>query len=341
MSMGLPMGLAMASGLNTYLPLLAMALFARYGNVVHVSAKFQWLVSDQMLIVLAELLADKFPGLDHVWDFIHTLLRPVAGAIAAGATISTDNLFETAVVMLLGGSLATATHAAKATVRLASTTKTLGVANPILSIAEDVTSLIATLVAVFVPWLMAIIAVLFVLFIVFAGPPLLRTMRYNIGTFIGILRYAFRKIARTAPPRGLDESIRSIPSGELQRLRKQVQSGEELLGAIEGWRRTGWGPRRTWLLMTSRRVLLVERRFPGRTKTQALAYSDPQWVRERRALSGSRLEIFTRQKQDFILHFPKAQADFVQLAAREISERSGLGQESSASAPAKLAPVTL
>ena len=345
MSMGLPMGLAMASGLNTYLPLLAMALFARYSNFVQVSPKFQWLVSDQMLIVLillvlAEVLADKFPGLDHVWDFIHTLLRPAAGAIAAGATVTTDNLFETAVVMVMGGSLASATHAAKATVRLASTSKTMGAANPILSIVEDVTSLIATLFAVFVPWVMAILAVLFVVFIVLAGPPLLRTMRYNFGTLAGVLAYTYRKIAGTPPPRDLSQSIHSIPAGELRHLKKQIRDGEDLQAVLAGWRRTGWGPRRIWLLMTASNLVLVERRFPGRTKTQSLDYSDLQLVRERRSLTAARLEIFTRQNQDLILLFPKTTAEFVRLAVREISCRSNLGQQVSTSAPASLAPAT-
>jgi hypothetical protein len=53
------------------------------------------------ILVLCEVLADKFPGLDHVWDFIHTLLRPVAGALAAGATVSTDNILESALAMLM------------------------------------------------------------------------------------------------------------------------------------------------------------------------------------------------------------------------------------------------
>ena len=143
MSIGLPMGLALASGVNTYLPLFALALIARFGNVVEVSPKFQWLISDQAIVVLAilaicEILADKFPGLDHIWDFLHTLLRPVAGALAAGATLSTDRIFELLVVMLTGASLATAAHSAKASVRLVSTSKGFGVANPFLSVLEDV-----------------------------------------------------------------------------------------------------------------------------------------------------------------------------------------------------------
>src|SRR5512142_2445482 len=96
---GLPWGLAMASGVNTYLPLFLLAAFARYSHAVHLSPRFQFLTSDQALIVLGamaacEILAQKFPGLDNVWDFLHTLLRPLAGAIAAGATLTTNNSFE-------------------------------------------------------------------------------------------------------------------------------------------------------------------------------------------------------------------------------------------------------
>ena len=345
MSIGLPMGLAMASGLNTYLPLLLLSLLARFGNVAHVSSKFQWLVSDQTIIVLSilvvcEVLADKFPGLDHVWDFIHTLLRPVAGALAAGATVSTDNILETALVMLLGGSLATAAHTAKATVRIASTTKSLGFANPILSIVEDITSLVATLVAVYAPWLMAVIGVLFIVTILLLGPPLWRTLRFNLGTLGGGLRWCARKILGAPSPQDLSTSVLEIAPRQLRRLRASLANGEELLGALQGWRRTGWGPRRTWLLITSLQMVLADRRFPGRIRTQVIPYSDAQVIRERASILVSRLEILTRQKQDVILLLPKTQAVFAKLAARKISELSGLGQEQSASPSAKLAPAS-
>lgn len=92
MSFGLPLGLALASGVNTYLPLFVMTLFARFSGMVHVSPRFQWLISDEAIVILGvlcacEILADKFPVVDNAWDFVHTLLRPVAGALAAGATL--------------------------------------------------------------------------------------------------------------------------------------------------------------------------------------------------------------------------------------------------------------
>ena len=327
------MGLAMASGLNTYIPLLLLSLLARFGNVVHVSSRFQWLVSDQTIIVLSilvlcEVLADKFPGLDHVWDFIHTLLRPVAGALAAGATVSTDNILATALAMLMGGSLATAAHAAKASVRLVSTSKTMGAANPILSIIEDITSLVASLLAVFAPWLMAIIAVFFILTVLLVGPPLWRTFRFNLGTVVGGLKWCGRKIVGTAAPSDLQASLLEISPGQLSRLRALLENGEEVLGALSGWRRRGWGPRRNHLLITSRRLLLAERRFPGRIKAQTIDYSDLQFVRARGAILIPRLEILTREKEDVVLHLPKTQAAFAQMSAVLISDIAGLGQVS-------------
>jgi len=87
-------------------------------------------------------------------------------------------------------------------------------------------------------------------------------------------------------------------------------------------------------------LILVERRFPGRTKSRTINYPDLQLVRERRLFSGSRLEIFTRQKGDDTLLFPKTQADLVALAARFISGKSDLGREVSAGGQAKLTPAT-
>jgi hypothetical protein len=39
-----------------------------------------------VILTLADLLADKIPGVDHVWDAIHTVLRPIAGALVAAAS---------------------------------------------------------------------------------------------------------------------------------------------------------------------------------------------------------------------------------------------------------------
>src|SRR5579862_4322698 len=136
---GLPWGLALSSGVNTYLPLFLLSLFARFGHVIHLSPRFAWLASDQAIVILGtlticEVLAQKFPVLDNVWDFLHTLLRPLAGAIASGATLNASNVFEIAAGMLVGGTLATAAHSTKSSLRLMSTSKSFGAANFALSL---------------------------------------------------------------------------------------------------------------------------------------------------------------------------------------------------------------
>ena len=90
----------------------ALQLMLRsYGFTTAVCASAeQFLVSDQALIILGvlagcEILAQKFPALDNVWDFVHTLLRPLAGAAAAGAVLTTHSAFEMTVAMLLGAEL--------------------------------------------------------------------------------------------------------------------------------------------------------------------------------------------------------------------------------------------
>src|SRR5271157_3116919 len=115
---GLPWGLALSSGVNTYLPLFLLALIARFGHVVHLSPRFAWLASDQAIFILGalalgEILAQKFPVLDNIWDFLHTLLRPLAGAVAAGATLNASSTFEIVAAMLVGGTLAAAAHSTK------------------------------------------------------------------------------------------------------------------------------------------------------------------------------------------------------------------------------------
>src|SRR5881409_2179505 len=65
-----------------------------------------------------EFVADKVPAVDHVWDMIHTFIRPAAGAVVAWAAVS-DRIPHGAVIIasILAGSVALGAHATKATIR--------------------------------------------------------------------------------------------------------------------------------------------------------------------------------------------------------------------------------
>ncbi len=90
------------------------------------------------LMLLLEFVADKIPGLDSAWDALHTLLRIPAGAALAAMAFGGDHRDWALVAALLGGSLAAASHAAKATTRLAINTSPEPFSNIALSLAGDV-----------------------------------------------------------------------------------------------------------------------------------------------------------------------------------------------------------
>lgn len=156
-------GLALASacGLRAFLPLLALSLASRAG-LVHLAAKAGWMGSDAALWALAaatllEVLGDKVPIVDHALDVVGTVVRPAAAAVAGWAMFGAvdPTLSAIAAVILGGGALGI--HLLKAKTRLGSTVLTLGHANPLLSIGEDVSAALLSAAAFVAPLLGALL----------------------------------------------------------------------------------------------------------------------------------------------------------------------------------------
>jgi hypothetical protein len=176
-------GLAFASGINAYLPLLALgAAGLLWPGQYHINPQFAfimqgWFLALMAVLALADLLADKIPGLDHVWDLIHTVLRPVAGAVVAAAADpqAIDGMLP--VLLALGGGLAALTHVTKASTRATSTVTTGGCLNTIISVIEDIVMFVSVAVSLIAPVVMLVVVALFVIaFLVFA-PRIIRTIR--------------------------------------------------------------------------------------------------------------------------------------------------------------------
>jgi Domain of unknown function (DUF4126) len=153
-------GLSGAAGLNAWIPLLAVGLLSRAGQL-ELADGYDALASTPGLIVLGVLfgldfLGDKVPAIDSLLHAVGTVVHPAAGAIVfAGPTeIPTDvpSILLFAAGALVAGSL----HATRATIRPVSTTLTAGAGNPLLSLAEDIGSLVLSVVAVFAPILGAV-----------------------------------------------------------------------------------------------------------------------------------------------------------------------------------------
>ncbi|GAA1694420.1 DUF4126 domain-containing protein [Microbacterium sediminicola] len=159
-------GLAAAAGLNAWMPLLTLGLAARFFDAVQLPQAWSWLSSDLALwiigiLLVLELVADKIPVVDTVNDAIQTVIRPASGGIVFGAgaaseTIRVDDpatFFENVnwVPIAFGVVIALAVHIFKATFRPFANAATGGVAAPVVSTAEDATSLGLSIFAIVLP----------------------------------------------------------------------------------------------------------------------------------------------------------------------------------------------
>jgi len=155
-------GLSAAAGLNAYLPLLMGAVLERL-DVVDLGDPFGALSSNAGIAVLAVLLAadlvgDKIPGIDHLLHMAGIVIHPVAGAMLFVGQTGVDTGIPAAVAAVLGAATAETLHGARASVRPASTASTAGIGNPFLSLGEDVTSLALTILAFALPLLALLLA---------------------------------------------------------------------------------------------------------------------------------------------------------------------------------------
>jgi hypothetical protein len=326
---GLPWGLALSSGVNTYLPLFLLALFARFGHVIHLSPRFAWLASDQAIVILGalalcEILAQKLPVLDNVWDFLHTVLRPIAGAVATGATINTNNVAEIVVAMVMGGTLAAAAHSTKSGLRLVSTSKSFGATNFPISVGEDAGVVITTLLSIYAPLVMLAVVIIFVVLFVFFGPRIMRTLAFDLAIAGSALGGVFRWIFGRKHQPNLKESLLEIAPDHLEKFTALVERNEELLGALPGWKRSAGGPRRTWLLLTSKRLLWIESRLFGKSRAQSVDYDEITLVRHRNLFLLSRAELLTQRHENLSLTVANGHIRFADLAVQTISQLAGL-----------------
>jgi hypothetical protein len=167
-------GLAVAAGLNAYIPLLIAGLLIRF-DVVSFGEPYDLLGSTPALVILGvllavEVLADKIPAVDSVNDVVQTVIRPASGAVLfAGAATGVDPEWSQALALIVGLVTAASVHATKATVRPVVNVATAGAGGPVVSTVEDGFSLGLSLAALLAPLLalvlMVALAVWLVLFL--------------------------------------------------------------------------------------------------------------------------------------------------------------------------------
>ena len=130
-----------ASGVRLYLVVLLTGL-AGYLGWIPLPSGLQLLAHPVVLaasgfMVFVEFFADKIPGLDSIWDMVHTAIRIPAGAALAAGVFGADHAAMALVAALLGGGFAATAHAAKATTRAAINTSPEPFTNVGASLVED------------------------------------------------------------------------------------------------------------------------------------------------------------------------------------------------------------
>ena len=141
-TLGRTLGFSFAAGINLYATVAILGLAKRYGWV---TLPDQFAVFDNDIVIgvaivlyVIEFVADKVPWVDSMWDAVHTVIRPVGGAVIAVATLGETNPTTEGLVALLGGTIAAGTHFSKAGTRAVANTSPEPFSNWILSISEDV-----------------------------------------------------------------------------------------------------------------------------------------------------------------------------------------------------------
>lgn len=150
-------GLSASAGLNAYIPLLVIALLAKFTSLIHLQSPWDtltswWIIGLLIVLSLVEFFADKFPAVNHINDLIQTFIRPVAGAIAFAASAKVITNIHPVLSLVVGLLVAGGVHAVKSlAIRPTVTATTAGAGNIPVSILEDIVATLTSVLSIVLP----------------------------------------------------------------------------------------------------------------------------------------------------------------------------------------------
>jgi hypothetical protein len=160
-------GLSASAGLNAYIPLLVVALMAKFTNLIHLEAPWDaltswWIIGILLILLVIEFFVDKIPVVHHVNDVIQTLIRPAAGAIVFAANTNVVSGISPVAALAMGLLMAGSIHVTKsAVIRPAVGVATAGTANIPVSMAEDATSTVVSVASIIAPLVAFLVLIVF------------------------------------------------------------------------------------------------------------------------------------------------------------------------------------
>lgn len=190
-SIALMLGAGWASGLNLYAAMLVLGWMGASGQA-DLPPSLDILSNPMVmgaagLMFVVEFFADKIPGVDSLWDTVHTFIRIPAGALmAAGAAQGLDmGAAGEMIGLILGGGLATTSHVSKASTRALINTSPEPVTNWTASVTEDAAVIGGLWTALNYPWLFVLLLILFILLAIWLLPKIWRLLRKAGKTLFG------------------------------------------------------------------------------------------------------------------------------------------------------------
>jgi Domain of unknown function (DUF4126) len=152
-----------ASGLNIYATVMALGLVGRF-KIVQLPGQLDVLSSTPVLagalfLYAIEFVADKIPYVDNIWDLIHSVIRPIGGAVLAYSAVGNLDPQWQVLAALIGGSVALTSHAAKASTRAAANVSPEPFSNWVLSFGEDVMAVGLVWLSALFPWIALIVVI--------------------------------------------------------------------------------------------------------------------------------------------------------------------------------------
>jgi len=142
--LGVALGLASLAGINLYLTVLVAGLAVRYqwldlaGSYEQLSVLGNpWIIGLAAVFFAIEFFADKVPVVDSIWDSLHTMIRPVGGALLALTVLGGMDPVVLTIGVMLAGTATLSTHGAKAGTRAVINLSPEPVSNSVASVTED------------------------------------------------------------------------------------------------------------------------------------------------------------------------------------------------------------
>ncbi|MXO86710.1 DUF4126 family protein [Altererythrobacter aurantiacus] len=165
--LGIAGSISLLSGWRLYLSIAATGLAMRFGAIplpeqlaALDALANPWIIGIALFGAGAEFFADKVMWLDTLWDSVHTLIRPVGGALLALAIVDPGDPAWQVIAFLLGGGGALLAHGGKAGARAVVNASPEPVSNIAVSSMEDIASVGALWIVYEYPYVAAVVAVI-------------------------------------------------------------------------------------------------------------------------------------------------------------------------------------